>query len=127
MGPVKVQAVAAYNINKDFHKKSENWVGYIVTLSNGTRVYHSGDSDATPEMKAVKTDIAMLPCGGTYTMTAAEVAGRQTPSSRPFSSRCTGATSSARRRMPTRWRRRSPRARRSEAGRSRRREAAEES
>ncbi len=74
VGPVKVQAVAAYNINKDFHKKSENWVGYIVTLSDGTRVYHSGDSDATPEMKAVKTDIAMLPCGGTYTMTAAEVA-----------------------------------------------------
>jgi L-ascorbate metabolism protein UlaG (beta-lactamase superfamily) len=71
---LKVEAVAAYNIGKDFHKKSEHWVGYVITLSNGTRVYHSGDSDVTPEMKAVKTDIAMLPCGGTYTMTAVEVA-----------------------------------------------------
>lgn len=69
-----IQAVPAYNTNKDFHKRTENWVGYVVTLSNGTRVYHSGDSDATPEMKAVKTDIAMMPCGGTYTMTAAEMA-----------------------------------------------------
>ncbi len=74
VGAVKVEAVAAYNTNKDFHKKSENWVGYIVTLSDGTRVYHTGDSDVTPEMKAVKADVAMMPCGGTYTMTPAEVA-----------------------------------------------------
>jgi L-ascorbate metabolism protein UlaG (beta-lactamase superfamily) len=74
VGGLKLQAVAAYNIGKEFHKKTENWVGYVVTLSNGTRVYHSGDSDATPEMRAVKTDVAMMPCGGTYTMTAAEVA-----------------------------------------------------
>ncbi len=74
VGGLKVEAVAAYNTNKDFHKRSENWVGYVVTLSDGTRIYHTGDSDVTPEMKAVKTDIAMLPCGGTYTMTAAEVA-----------------------------------------------------
>lgn len=73
-GALKVHAVAAYNTNKDFHKKSENWVGYVVTLSNGTRIYHTGDSDVTPEMKAVKTDVAMMPCGGTYTMTATEVA-----------------------------------------------------
>lgn len=74
VGALKVHAVPAYNTNKDFHKKSENWVGYIVTLSDGTRIYHTGDSDITPEMKAVKTDVAMMPCGGTYTMTAAEVA-----------------------------------------------------
>ena len=64
----------AYNTNKDFHPKSNHWVGYIVTLSNGQRVYHSGDSDATPEMKKVQTDVALMPCGGTYTMTAAEMA-----------------------------------------------------
>jgi L-ascorbate metabolism protein UlaG (beta-lactamase superfamily) len=73
-GGLKVEAVPAYNTNKDFHKKSENWVGYVVTLSDGTRVYHTGDSDVTPEMKAVKADVALMPCGGTYTMTAAEVA-----------------------------------------------------
>jgi L-ascorbate metabolism protein UlaG (beta-lactamase superfamily) len=74
VGGLTVQAVAAYNINKDFHKKVAGWVGYVITLSNGMRVYHSGDSDVTPEMKAVKTDVALMPCGGTYTMTAAEVA-----------------------------------------------------
>jgi len=74
VGSLKVQAVPAYNTNKQFHKKSENWLGYVVTLSGGTRVYHTGDSDVTPEMKAVRTDVALMPCGGTYTMTAAEVA-----------------------------------------------------
>jgi L-ascorbate metabolism protein UlaG (beta-lactamase superfamily) len=74
VGSLKIRAVPAYNTNKEFHKKSERWVGYVITLSDGTRVYHTGDSDVTPEMKAVKTDVAMMPCGGTYTMTAAEVA-----------------------------------------------------
>jgi L-ascorbate metabolism protein UlaG (beta-lactamase superfamily) len=73
-GPVNVTAVAAYNTNKDFHPKSAGWVGYVVTLSTGQRVYHTGDTDITPEMKAVETDVAMMPCGGTYTMTAAEAA-----------------------------------------------------
>jgi len=73
-GPVKVAAVAAYNTNKDFHPKSAGWVGYVVTLSTGQRVYHTGDTDATPEMEAVQTDVALMPCGGTYTMTAAEAA-----------------------------------------------------
>jgi L-ascorbate metabolism protein UlaG (beta-lactamase superfamily) len=73
VGNLRVEAVAAYNTNKNFHKKTEQWVGYVLTLSSGVRIYHSGDSDVTPEMKAVKTDVAMLPCGGTYTMTADEV------------------------------------------------------
>jgi L-ascorbate metabolism protein UlaG (beta-lactamase superfamily) len=73
-GPVKVNAVAAYNIGKEFHPKGNGWVGYVVTLSNGQRIYHTGDSDVTPEMKQVKADVALMPCGGTYTMTAAEVA-----------------------------------------------------
>jgi L-ascorbate metabolism protein UlaG (beta-lactamase superfamily) len=73
-GPVKVAAVAAYNTNKSFHPKTNGWVGYVVTLSNGQRIYHAGDTDITPEMKTVKADVALMPCGGTYTMTAAEVA-----------------------------------------------------
>ncbi len=74
-GPVKVAAVAAYNVNKQFHPKANGWVGYIVTLSNGQRIYHGGDADAIPEMKTVQTDVALMPCGGTYTMTASEMAG----------------------------------------------------
>jgi L-ascorbate metabolism protein UlaG (beta-lactamase superfamily) len=73
-GALAVEAVPAYNLNKDFHPRANGWVGYVVTLSDGQRVYHSGDSDATPEMKKVKTDVALMPCGGTYTMTAAEMA-----------------------------------------------------
>ena len=74
VGNLKVRAVAAYNIGKKFHPKENHWVGYIITLTNGQKIYHSGDSDFTPEMKAVVTDIALLPCGGTYTMTAREAA-----------------------------------------------------
>jgi len=74
VGELKVRTVPAYNIGKKFHPKQNNWVGYIVTLSTGQKIYHSGDSDFTPEMRSVVTDIALLPCGGTYTMTAQEAA-----------------------------------------------------
>ena len=74
IGSLKVTTVPAYNINKKFHPKENGWVGYIITLSNGEKIYHSGDTDFIPEMKTIVTDIAMMPCGGTYTMTAKEMA-----------------------------------------------------
>jgi len=74
LGDLKVRTVLAYNIGKKFHPKQSNWVGYIISLSTGQRIYHSGDSDFTPEMKGVVTDFALLPVGGTYTMTAREAA-----------------------------------------------------
>ncbi len=70
---VEVEAVPAYNLNKDFHPQANGWVGFIITLS-GQRIYHSGDSDHTPEMDQVQADIVLLPVGGTYTMTAEEAA-----------------------------------------------------
>jgi L-ascorbate metabolism protein UlaG (beta-lactamase superfamily) len=73
-GGVAVEAVPAYNRGKAFHPRSNNWLGFVVTLSTGVRIYHSGDSDAIPEMGALKVDVALMPCGGTYTMTAAEMA-----------------------------------------------------
>jgi L-ascorbate metabolism protein UlaG (beta-lactamase superfamily) len=73
-GGVTVEAVPAYNSSKNFHPRSNGWLGYIVTLSTGVRVYHSGDTDAIPEMRSLKVDVALMPCGGTYTMTAAEMA-----------------------------------------------------
>jgi len=73
-GGLTVEAMPAYNRNKAFHPRSNNWLGYVVTLSTGMRIYHSGDSDAIPEMEALKVDVALMPCGGTYTMTAAEMA-----------------------------------------------------
>jgi L-ascorbate metabolism protein UlaG (beta-lactamase superfamily) len=73
-GTIRVEAVPAYNVGKTFHAASSHWLGYVVTLSSGQRVYHSGDTDAIPEMAALRVDVAMMPCGGTYTMTAAEMA-----------------------------------------------------
>jgi len=70
---ITVEAVPSYNTNKDFHVKAKGWLGFIVTL-NGVRVYHPGDTDFIPEMKAIKTDIALLPVSGTYVMTAQEAA-----------------------------------------------------
>ena len=68
---VSIEAVPAYNTNKDFHKKESQWVGFIVEL-DGVRVYHAGDTDFIPEMKEFKTDVALLPVSGTYVMTAEE-------------------------------------------------------
>jgi L-ascorbate metabolism protein UlaG (beta-lactamase superfamily) len=74
VGRLKVMTVPAYNLDKKFHPKGNNWVGYIITLSSGQRIYHAGDTDFIPEMRKVITDIALLPCGGTYTMTAQQAA-----------------------------------------------------
>jgi L-ascorbate metabolism protein UlaG (beta-lactamase superfamily) len=68
---ISIEAVPAYNTNKDFHPKVKGWLGFIVTL-NGVRVYHPGDTDFIPEMKTIKADIAFLPVSGTYVMTAKE-------------------------------------------------------
>lgn len=65
---IKIKAVPAYNITKtDFHPKSNNWVGYVITM-NGVTLYHAGDTERIPEMKNIDCDIAMLPLGQTYTM-----------------------------------------------------------
>jgi len=71
---LKVEVVPAYNVDKSFHPRSNRWVGYILELSDGTRVYHAGDTDRVPEMDVIEADIVLLPVGGTYTMTAAKAA-----------------------------------------------------
>lgn len=69
---LKIKAIPAYNINKKYHPRANNWVGYVITLSDGTSIYHAGDTDFIPEMKSLKVDIALLPVSGTYVMTADE-------------------------------------------------------
>jgi L-ascorbate metabolism protein UlaG (beta-lactamase superfamily) len=44
----------------------------VIKLSDGTKIYHAGDTDFIPEMKNLKVDIALLPVSGTYVMTADE-------------------------------------------------------
>src|SRR3972149_3065929 len=68
---IEIEAVTAYNTNKQFHPKSNAWVGYIFTVE-GQRIYIAGDTDYIPEMKDYRCDIALLPVSGTYVMTAEE-------------------------------------------------------
>lgn len=68
---IKFSTVPAYNVNKDFHPKDSKWVGYIININN-VKYYHAGDTDLIPEMKNIKADVAFLPVGGIYTMTADE-------------------------------------------------------
>jgi L-ascorbate metabolism protein UlaG (beta-lactamase superfamily) len=70
----RLVGVAAYNPDKQFHPKSNNWVGFVIELGS-KRIYYAGDTDLTPEMKALEgIDVALLPMGGTYTMDATEAA-----------------------------------------------------
>lgn len=63
---IEMNTVPAYNINKKFHPKENNWVGYILNLEEQS-VYIAGDTDITEENKNVECDIALVPVGGTYT------------------------------------------------------------
>lgn len=66
----KIELFPAYTIKKSTHPKSNNWVGTIIE-SAGKSVYHAGDTERIPEMKELairKITVALLPCGGTYTM-----------------------------------------------------------
>ena len=70
---VPVEAVPAYNVGKQFHTKERNWLGYVVSL-NGLRYYIAGDTDNNEDTRKVRCDVALLPVGGKYTMTAEEAA-----------------------------------------------------
>lgn len=71
---VTVEAVPAYNTDKDFHPQKNGWLGFILDV-DGVRIYHAGDSDRIPEMKNFQVDIALLPVSGTYVMTADQAIG----------------------------------------------------
>lgn len=76
---VIIEAVPAYNIvnerapGQPFHPKGGG-IGYILTIG-GKKFYVAGDTENTPEMKALKNiDIAFLPMNLPYTMTPEMVA-----------------------------------------------------
>lgn len=70
---IKIEGVASYNTNKQFHTKASKKLGFIVTV-DGIKIYDAGDTDMIPEMKNYICDIAFLPVSGTYVMTADEAA-----------------------------------------------------
>jgi len=73
---IKIKTIPAYNIDKQFHQKDENWLGYVLTIKNNN-IYHAGDTDKIPEMANLagfKNLIALLPVGGKFTMNAEQAA-----------------------------------------------------
>jgi L-ascorbate metabolism protein UlaG (beta-lactamase superfamily) len=79
IGPFAVEAVPMYNLTRGpapgqlFHDKGRG-NGYIVTYG-GKRFYFSGDTEAIPEMKALKNiDVAFVCMNLPYTMTPKEAA-----------------------------------------------------
>lgn len=73
VGDVEIQAVHAYNIQRQkapgtpFHAKGSG-VGYLLSIE-GCTIYHAGDTEPVPEMKAIgPVDVALLPVDGHYTM-----------------------------------------------------------
>jgi len=76
---IKIEAVPAYNIehmrseNTPFHPRGEG-NGYVLTFAD-KRIYVAGDTENTPEMKALKNIyVAFLPMNLPYTMTPEMVA-----------------------------------------------------
>ena len=70
---IEIQTVPAYNINKKFHPKENNWVGYLINYQN-IIYYVAGDTDMNQDNEKVKCDVAFVPVGGTYTMSSIEAA-----------------------------------------------------
>lgn len=79
IGPFQVEAVPMYNLTRGpsagqlYHDKGRG-NGYIVTYG-GKRFYFSGDTEAIPEMKALRNiDVAFVCMNLPYTMTPQEAA-----------------------------------------------------
>ncbi len=78
---ILLEATPAYNTKSVFlwikaHPRSKGNVGFVVTLDNDLRLYHTGDTDYIPEMQDLRDiDVAMVPVGGdNLTMNIAEAA-----------------------------------------------------
>jgi L-ascorbate metabolism protein UlaG (beta-lactamase superfamily) len=75
---IKFETVPAYSTVEhrlQTHPKSNNWVGYILTL-DGQRYWFSGDGDPNPDIEKIKTDVALICVGGDpYVMGPSEAAG----------------------------------------------------
>jgi L-ascorbate metabolism protein UlaG (beta-lactamase superfamily) len=70
---LEIEAVPAYNLSGEVHPRSAGGVGFVITLG-GARIYHSGDTSVTDEMRALRDiDIALLTLRPTYMMSGSEI------------------------------------------------------
>lgn len=73
---VPFTTLPAYNLLPDrthFHPKEKGWVSYVLKVNRQT-LYHSGDTDLTPEMAQLTggINVGFLCAGGTYTLSVDE-------------------------------------------------------
>ena len=67
---LSIETTSAYNTRSVFlwikaHPKSNENVGYVITLKNGVKIYHAGDTDYLPEMRELsEIEVALIPIGG---------------------------------------------------------------
>jgi L-ascorbate metabolism protein UlaG (beta-lactamase superfamily) len=67
-----VSTVRAYNIDKVFHPRENNWLGFLLEINN-KYYYFAGDTDIIPEMNELKgIDVALIPVSGKYVMNSEE-------------------------------------------------------
>jgi len=67
VGPIKIETVPAYNLEKPFHPRALDHLGFILEIDN-ERLYFAGDTDLIPEMDSIQCDVALLPVSGKYVM-----------------------------------------------------------
>jgi L-ascorbate metabolism protein UlaG (beta-lactamase superfamily) len=76
VGPLSVTAVPAYNIRPEttqFHPQGRD-NGYVLE-KDGHHIYIAGDTEGTPEMRALRDiDVAFVPMNLPYTMSVEEAA-----------------------------------------------------
>jgi L-ascorbate metabolism protein UlaG (beta-lactamase superfamily) len=71
VGTIKIETVPAYNLEKPFHPRASDHLGFILEIE-GERLYFAGDTDLIPEMEDIQCDVALLPVSGKYVMDVAE-------------------------------------------------------
>jgi len=74
---LSIEAIPSYNITEgrlDFHPKERGDIGFVLNI-DGTRIYVSGDTEGTPEMRALENiDLAFVCMNLPFTMTAEQAA-----------------------------------------------------
>ena len=70
---IEFSTTYAYNVEKQFHPKQNNWVGFIINFDS-VKYFIAGDTDNIDELHGIEADYAFLPVGGTYTMDYKEAA-----------------------------------------------------
>lgn len=77
LGTIKISTLPSYNIDKPFHLREADFVGYLIKMKDLV-IYHAGDTDKIPEMQKLtghqENFIALLPIGGRFTMGVEEAA-----------------------------------------------------